>query len=133
LLQKWPKDGPRLLWKGTGVGGGYSSVAVAGERIYTLGNKGSVTQLHALDRETGKLLWSVDIGKSGGNLGCTPTVDGDRVYTISQAGDLTCVDTTTKQVVWKKNFQDDFGGRAGGWKYCESPLIDGDKLICTPG
>src|SRR5262245_34711444 len=72
LLQKWPKDGLPLVWKGTGVGDGYSSIAVAGDHIYTLGNKRSVTQLHALDRESGKLLWSIDVGSAGGNLGCTP-------------------------------------------------------------
>jgi outer membrane protein assembly factor BamB len=133
LLKQWPRDGPPLVWKGTGVGDGHSSLAVAGERIYTLGNKGAVSQLHALDRKTGKLLWSVPVGRAGGNLGCTPTVDGDRVYTIGQAGDLACVDVTTKKVVWKKNFLTDFKGQCGGWRYCESPLIDGDNLICTPG
>jgi outer membrane protein assembly factor BamB len=133
LLKKWPEGGPTLDWKGTGVGSGYSSLAIAGERIYTLGNKGATTHLHALDRKTGKHLWSVEVGKAGGNLGCTPTVDGDRVYTVAQEGDLACVDTATKKVVWKKNFRTDFGGRYGGWRYCESPLIDGDRLICTPG
>jgi outer membrane protein assembly factor BamB len=133
LLKEWPRDGPPLVWKGAGVGGGYSSLAVAGERIYTLGNKGNVTQMHALDRKTGKLLWSVEVGRAGGSLGCTPTVDGDRVYALGQAGDLVCVDATQKEVAWRLNFHKDFAGRCGGWRYCESPLVDGDRLICTPG
>src|SRR5262249_7200436 len=110
-----------------------SSLAVAGDHVYTLGNQRDKTRLYVLDRKTGKVLWSVEVGRAGGNLGCTPTVDGSLVYTISQAGDLACVDTRTKKVLWSKDFGKDFGGHSGGWRYCESPLIDGDKLVCTPG
>jgi outer membrane protein assembly factor BamB len=133
LLEKWPADGPELLWKAKGVGVGHSSLAVAGERIYTLGNKGPLTRLFALDRDTGKVLWSVEVGKEGGNLGSTPTVDGDRVYAVGQDGDLVCVDVKKERVVWKRNFKKDFGGNCGSWRYTESVLIDGDKLVCTPG
>jgi outer membrane protein assembly factor BamB len=133
LLKEWPKDGPKLDWKGTGVGGGYSSLAVAGDNVYTLGNQRDKTRLYVLNRKTGKVLWSVEVGSAGGNLGCTPTADGSLVYTITQAGDLACVDTKEKKVIWSKNFGKDFDGKSGGWRYCESPLIDGDKLICTPG
>lgn len=133
LLKRWAGKGPTLRWKGKGIGGGYSSVAVAGKHIYTIGNKGRVSQLHVLDRESGKRLWSVDVGAAGGNLGCTPTVDGDRVYTIGQEGDLACVDTKARKVAWKKHLIRDFDGACGGWRYCESPLVDGDKLVCTPG
>src|SRR5262249_28354869 len=133
LLKEWPKEGPPLAWKATGVGGGYSSVSVAGGKVYTLGNKGRSTHLFALDRQTGKQLWSAEVGPSGGDLGCTPTVDGDRVYAIGQLGDLVCVRAEDGTVLWRKNFRKDFGGNCGGWKYTESPLVDGDKLVCTPG
>src|SRR5690606_682260 len=123
---------PTLAWTSTGLGGGYSSVAIAGGRVYTMGNKGRASHLHAIDRRTGKILWSTEVGASGGNLGCTPTVDGDRVYTIGQRGDLCCVSTDGK-LLWRKNFVSDFGGTFGGWNYTESPLVDGDKLVCTPG
>jgi outer membrane protein assembly factor BamB len=133
LLKEWPKEGPPLAWKATGVGGGYSSVSVAGGKVYTLGNKGRSTHLFALDRQTGKQLWSAEVGPSGGDLGCTPTVDGDRVYAIGQLGDLVCVRAEDGTVLWRKNFRKDFGGNCGGWKYTESPLVDGDQLVCTPG
>jgi outer membrane protein assembly factor BamB len=133
LLEAWPMGGPPIVWKTPGIGGGYSSLAVAGDRVYTLGNKGPVTRLFALNRDTGKVLWSVEVGKEGGNLGSTPTVDGDRVYAVGQQGDLVCVDAGKKRVVWRKNFRTDFKGRCGGWNYTESVLIDGDKLVCTPG
>jgi outer membrane protein assembly factor BamB len=133
LLKEWPKDGPPLVWKGTGVGSGYSSVAIAGGRVFTLGNQGGSSYLYALNEENGKQLWSAEIGKAGGNLGCTPTVDGDRVYAIGQAGDLVCADVAHGKVLWRKSFPRDFAGNCGGWQYTESPLVDGDKLVCTPG
>jgi outer membrane protein assembly factor BamB len=133
LLQEWPKDGPPLAWKATGIGGGYSSVAVAGDRLYTMGNKGPKSYVFAVDRGTGKVLWSVEVGAEGGNLGCTPTVDGDRVYAVGQHGDLVCIDAAKATVTWRTNFKKNFGGNCGGWNYTESPLVDGEKLIATPG
>ncbi|HZY86219.1 MAG TPA: PQQ-binding-like beta-propeller repeat protein [Gemmataceae bacterium] len=132
LLKTWPKEGPPLAWKATGLGGGYSSVSVAGDRIYTLGNKGNVSNLLALERDGGKVLWSSPVGPAGGNLGCTPTVDGDRVYALGQDGDLVCVGADGKRL-WHHNLRKEFGGKCGGWNYCESPLVDGDKVVVTPG
>jgi outer membrane protein assembly factor BamB len=133
LLSRWPQEGPRLLWKAAGIGGGYSSVAIAGGRIYTLGNRGADTYLVALDQASGNPIWSAKVGKAGSNLGCTPTVDGDRVYAIGQEGDVVCAATESGAVRWRKNLQTDFGGACGGWSYTESPLVDGDRVVCTPG
>jgi outer membrane protein assembly factor BamB len=133
LLKTWEEGGPPLVWKAAGIGTGYSSVSVAGDRIYTLGNKGRLSHLVALDRGTGKVLWSSEVGPAGGNLGCTPTVDGDRVYALGQEGDLVAIDARTGNRLWHRNLQTEFGGKSGGWKYCESPLVDGDKLVVTPG
>ena len=132
LLKNWPKEGPPLAWTAKGLGGGYSSVSIAGDRIYTLGNKAKSTHLVALDRATGKVLWTAEVGPQGGSLGCTPTVDGDRIYALGQAGDLVCIDASGKRL-WHRNLHKDFGGVCGDWKYCESPLVDGGKLIVTPG
>ena len=136
LLQQWPADGPTLVWKGDGLGEGYSSMAIVGDRIYSMGDKGDSSFLTASDRATGTLKWEARVGKPGGNYKgtrCTPTVDGDRVYGLGQFGDLICCDAATGIERWKKNFQADFGGRSGGWNYTESPLVDGDRLVCTPG
>jgi outer membrane protein assembly factor BamB len=133
LLKGWPKDGPPLLWTATGLGGGYSSVSVAGDHVYTLGNqKGNVSNVVAIDRDTGKVAWTAEVGRSGGNLGCTPTVDGDRVFALGQEGDLVCLTTAGKRV-WHRNLLTEFGGSYGYWHYCESPLVDGDRVIVTPG
>jgi len=133
LLKSWPADGPALVWTAKGIGGGYSSVSISGDRIYTLGNKGNLTHVIALERDTGKIVWSSEVGESGGNLGCTPTVDGKHVYAIGQGGDVVGLETETGMRVWRHNLVKEFGGKFGGWKYCESPLVDGDRLVCTPG
>lgn len=133
LLKSWPKDGPPQAWKSKGIGSGYSSVSIAGDRIYTLGNKDSVTKLFALSRRDGKILWSEEVGQSGGDLGCTPTVDGDRVYALGQHGDLACFHAKDGKRLWRHNLKNEFGGQCGGWNYCESPLVDGDRVVVTPG
>jgi len=133
LLKSWPKDGPPLVWQAKDLGGGYSSVSVAGDRIFTLGNKGSISKVVALDRVNGKIIWSADVGQAGGNLGCTPTVDGDRVYALGQEGDLVCLQIKDGKRLWQRNLLKEFGGSIGNWHYCESPLVDGDRVVVTPG
>lgn len=138
LLQTWPADGPPLEWTAKGLGGGYSTVSVAGDRVYTLGNKDSAEKkekrsfLVAVDRKTGRIEWAADVGRAGGSLGCTPTVDGDRIYALGQMGDLVCIDAAGKRV-WHRDLLKEFGGEKGGWSYCESPLVDGDRVVVTPG
>jgi outer membrane protein assembly factor BamB len=132
LLKSWPAKGPSLLWQAKGLGGGFSSVAVAGGRIFTLGRRKAGTELVALDLKDGKELWAARVG--GGDPNSTPTVDGDLVYALGRDGDLLCAEADTGKEVWRKNFGRDFGGRMmSGWGYSESPLIDGDRLVCTPG
>lgn len=140
LLKTWPKDGPPLLWQATGLGVGYSSISIADGKIFTMGDlsgEGGQRRQYviALDLATRKRLWTAEVGRphSDGSR-CTPTVDGDRVYAIGTSGDLVCVSADTGKEVWRKNFGRDFGGRMmSGWKYSESPLVDGDRLVCTPG
>jgi outer membrane protein assembly factor BamB len=138
LLKSWPEGGPKLAWKGTGVGQGFSSVAVAGERVYTMGDKDGDSHLIALSRKDGKLLWEARLGEGGrgggyaGSRG-TPTVDGDRVYGIGPCGDLVCVGAADGKEKWRKSFTADYKGGKPNWDYAESPLIDGDRLVCVPG
>ena len=136
LLQSWPAEGPPLEWSVKGLGSGFSTVSVAKDRIYTLGNleekNKKLSFLVAMNRKDGNQLWKSEVGPAGGSLGCTPTVDGDRIYALGQIGDLVCIDADGKRI-WHRQLEKDFGGKKGGWNYCESPLVDGDKLIVTPG
>jgi outer membrane protein assembly factor BamB len=138
LLKSWKAGGPPLAFKATGLGGGFSSVAVAGGRIYTLGDKDGVQTLVALDARDGRIVWTARVGapwvdQFAGPRG-TPTVDGGSVYAVGTEGDLVCVDAATGKERWRKNLVKDFGGQVMSiWKFSESPLVDGDRVIVTPG
>jgi outer membrane protein assembly factor BamB len=142
LLKTWPKGGPKLLWQVKEVGYGYGSVAVAGGRIYLTGNKGLDNEfVTALDGKNGKLLWATRLGKVGNpdqqpnypGARSTPTVDGNLLYALSSDGDLACLETASGKVRWRKSLRSDFSGKPGVWAYAESPLVDGNKVIVTPG
>jgi outer membrane protein assembly factor BamB len=139
LLKEWPAGGPKLLWKGTGLGAGYSSPAVVGDRIYTMGTRDKDEYVLALTADDGKQVWEAKVGPIGKDgppsypgPRATPTVEDDRVYVLGSDGDLVCLDTSGK-IRWHKNLATDFSGTRGRWAFSESPLIDGDVLVCTPG
>ncbi|MBO0699985.1 MAG: PQQ-binding-like beta-propeller repeat protein, partial [Zavarzinella sp.] len=138
LLKSWPADGPPLAWKAEGIGDGFSSVAVVGDKVLTMGDAGDAGYVFAVSRKDGTNLWKAEVGKPGGGGGypgprCTPTVDGDHVYALGQHGDLVCIGLADGKEKWRVNLRKDFHGSGGGWGYAESPLVDGDKLIVTPG
>lgn len=136
LLDQWPADGPPLVWQVEGLGTGYGSVSVADGKIFVMGRIDGMEYLMALDVNDGSQIWATPVGRGSRERGpnCSPTVDGNRVYGLSFEGDLICVEAATGKELWKKSFPRDFGGRMmSGWGYSESPLIDGDRLICTPG
>jgi outer membrane protein assembly factor BamB len=139
LLKTWPKDGPPLAWKVKNLGGGYSSPSIAEGRLFGMSYRGEDEVVWCLSEKDGKELWKTRIaakGKAGYNEGsrCTPTVDGKEIYVLGISGDLACLDAASGKIHWQKNMKKDFDGKMmSGWGYSESPLIDGDKLICTPG
>jgi outer membrane protein assembly factor BamB len=142
LLKEWPKEGPKLIWKVTDVGSGYSTPAVIGDRIYLLGNEGLDNEfVECRSAKDGGKVWSSRIGKVGNPdqqpsypaARSTPTVDGETLYVLGSDGDLASMASATGKPRWHKNLRTDFEGKAGIWAYAESPLIDGDRLICTPG
>ena len=141
IAGSWTAQGPKPLWSTDGLGEGYSALSVANGRIYTMGLIANDEKVLALDEKSGRPLWGTSTGgepfKDGAGNGprCTPTVDGDRVYAMGCFGDLVCLDAKSGQRRWHKNVLKDFGyrGRTTQWAICESPLIDGNKLIVTPG
>jgi outer membrane protein assembly factor BamB len=134
LLKEWPADGPPLLWKSKGMGNGFSSIAVADGFLYTMGAKEGESHLVCAKADDGSVVWSTPLGDKGSGPNCTPTLDGDMVYGVTHDGVIACCNTKTGELVWKTSFSKDFGGKMhSGWGYSESPLIDGELLICTPG
>lgn len=139
LLKAWPQDGPELLWEISGLGTGYSTVSIVAGKLYTMGDRRigrEQTQfVCAYDLATQRGLWVTKVGPhhSDGPR-CAPTVDDGLVYAIGTGGDLVCITAADGEIVWKKNLLTDLGGAANPqWKFSESPLIDGDRLLCTPG
>jgi len=135
LMKTWPKDGPPLLWQATGLGKGYSSVAIVGDRIFTMGDRGEVQYVIALDRATRGEVWATKVSARwrDGSYG-TPTVCDCLVFALGTHGNLVCLDKGTGAVRWRRNVAEEFGGRVmNDFGYAESPLVDGDRLVCTPG
>jgi outer membrane protein assembly factor BamB len=139
LLKEWPAGGPPLLWTGKGLGEGYSGVAVVGDRVYTAGQRADGQYLICLNAASGKEHWATRFAPSyrnsyGSGPRCTPTVDGDRVYALGADGTLICAEAATGKARWNKDLVKDLGGKTGSrWGYSESPLVDGDKVVCVPG
>jgi outer membrane protein assembly factor BamB len=142
LLKEWPAGGPKLKWKITDLGteDAYSSVAVVNGRIYLMTQKGKEEYVVALDEKDGKKLWSSPVGKFGKNKQgypyegprCTPTVSGEKIFALGSDGDIACLDLKGDKV-WAKNLVKDFAGAMPWWSYSESPLVDGDAVIVSPG
>ena len=146
LLASWPAQGPPLAWEAPGAGRGYASLAIVGERIYTLGDGLSTADdkdeyLTCFDRATGRPLWKTKTGQpwtdgqeSWQSSRSTPTVDGDTVYVLSPFGQLFACRTTDGKELFRVDLKAEFGGKKGdSWGYSESVTIDGDRLVCTPG
>jgi len=132
LLTNWPDDGPPLAWTATGLGNGQSSVIVAGGSVYTLGQRDGVESLIALDERDGHEIWSTRIGDGVPNS--TPTFEGAFVYALGIKGDLVCASARSGKESWRLNILETFGGSVmSNMGYCESVLVDGERVICTPG
>ena len=138
LLKTWPADGPAIVWSISNLGEGYGSIAIKGDRIYVQGVKDGQSSVFCLNRADGKTVWVTPLGarlgqdRGPGPRG-TPTVDGDKLYALSESGELGCLKTSDGSVVWRRNILKDFGGQNPKWLISESPLIDGDRLVVTPG
>ena len=138
LLDAWPAGGPQQVWKTQGLGQGYSAFAITHGRLFTQGQRGDRQFVLALDAATGRKLWETPTGPAfpqdkGGGLRGTPTVDGDRVFALAAEGTLVSLDAKTGNVLWSMNIVEKFGGRVPNWGSSESPLVDGNNLIVTPG
>ncbi len=136
LLRQWPEDGPKLLWTARGIGEGYSSVTLADGRIVTAGNLGGHTVVTAMNTN-GEILWQSPNGPAWtgsypGTRG-TPTIDDDRIYHQNPTGDIVCLRAADGATLWTANVLERFGSRNIRWALAESLLIDGPRVISTPG
>jgi outer membrane protein assembly factor BamB len=142
LLKEWTKGGPLLSWKLKDIGGGDSAPSIAAGRVFGMSNRGGDEVVWALSEKDGKRLWVSRLGPAFEQRGwpqskegpaCTPNVDGERLYVEGMAGDVSCLQIEDGKILWQRSLQKDFGGILPTWSFRESPLIDGDKVILTPG
>jgi len=140
LLKDWSAGSPKLLWTASGTGSGFASVSVAGGRIYTTGGQDDGQMTICINAADGKVVWKKKVAdgnpRNGGYAGmrCTPSLDGDRLYVIASSGTIACLKTADGSQVWSKDFAKEWNGKMmSGWGYSESPLVDGDWVLCTPG
>lgn len=121
----------KVIWKAT-VGAGYSSMAISGDKLFTMGNKDNKDIVSALNLKDGTILWQHSYAcPSGGYPGprATPASDGKRVYTLSREGDLFCLDANTGAVQWQKNLTKDFQAANVQWGFSASPVIKDNLLL----
>ena len=124
LLQQWPPSGPPLVWSASNLGAGYGSVAIKGDRIFVQSSNGKQSIVASLNRADGKGIWSKALGPAGSNdrgsgPRATPTTDGDRLYVLTESGDLWCLKAADGAAVWQRNILKDFNGRNIQWLLSE--------------
>ncbi len=138
LLKQWPPSGPALVWSISNLGIGYGSLAIKDDRIFVQGSNGRQSIVFALNRADGKGIWSKALGAAvendrGSGPRGTPTLDEDRIYVQTENGDLACLKAADGTAIWQRNILKDFNGRNPQWLMSESPLVDGNNVIVTPG
>ncbi|QGJ70761.1 Outer membrane biogenesis protein BamB [Planctomycetales bacterium 10988] len=137
LADSWENQAPQLAWEADGLGSGYASLSLVDGKIYTMGDFDTEQCALCLEDGTGKVLWKTPVGPAGGigyaGSRCTPTVDGNLLYVTGSSGTIVCLNAKTGKIVWQREMVDEFGGSVPKWGFAESPLVDGNLLLCTPG
>lgn len=143
LRTDWERNPPRPLWS-VPIGGGYSSFAVVGDRVYTQDRQGGNERVMCLDAATGKLVWEHSYAANYGKIGygsgprATPTVEGNRVYTVGASGLFLCLEASGSpgegvKELWRHDLPAEFEASTPQWGFAGSPLIDGDQVVVQPG
>jgi len=134
----WPADGPKQLWKAS-IGTGFSSLTVSKGHVYGMGNQNDQDTVYCFDANSGAMIWKhtydcpLDPKFYEGGSSSTPTVDGDRIYTISKKGDVFCLDASKGSVIWSTNVAKGLELEIPTWGFAGSVLVEGDLAILNIG
>lgn len=134
----WEKNPPKHLWTASGFGEGFASVSIVKGVLYTVGNTDGGQAVIAAKADDGSIVWKkviTDTNPEHKHEGsrCTPSVDGDRLYVVTSNGSIACLKSENGDPVWQRQFSEWDGKMMSGWGYSESPLVDDDRVLCTPG
>jgi outer membrane protein assembly factor BamB len=137
LLQTWPEGGPKRIWLNEHAGKGYAGLAVVDDRLYTMGLEDDSEFAICLNASTGEEIWRQNLGNAfreghGDGPRSTPSIDDEHLYVMAAMGTLACLKVENGEIVWQTRMQD-YGGKLPTWGFAESPLVDGDLVVCTPG
>lgn len=137
LLQSWPDDGPREIWRKP-LGTGFSGFAVDGDRFYTLFAEDSTEFLGCYNQADAEELWRFELGKMfvdefGNGPRSTPVIDGNTIYALGSMGFLYSIDKNDGKSSWQVSFPEMFESTVPRRGFSMSPLIDGDRLIVEVG
>ena len=148
IVESFPDTGLKIAWRAP-IRSGFAGPAVADGRVFVLDwledpesrTLDGTERLVALDEETGEQLWAHEWATSYRMLQvsyaigprATPTVDGDRVYALGASGNLRCIDVESGELIWQKNYIDDYDTSVATWGITSAPLVDGDRLIAVVG
>jgi outer membrane protein assembly factor BamB len=148
IIDEFPDEGLKVIWRAP-IRSGFAGPAVSEGRVFALDwqedpqsrTLDGIERLVALDEETGSVLWTHEWATSYRMLQgsyaigprATPTVDGDRVYVVGASGVLRCVNVQTGNLIWTKNYIDDYDTSVATWGVASAPLVDGDRLIAIVG
>lgn len=138
LLKQWPAAGPAVAWKATGIGTGFSSACHSGKVVFTTGEEGNKSHLVAINFADGKIAWKLPMGpgfteqQGGQGPRSTPATDGTVVVAVAPTGEIVCARVADGRTVWQKNMKN-FGANQPGFGFVESPFIDGNLVLLSPG
>jgi outer membrane protein assembly factor BamB len=136
LLQTWPDGGLPVLWSATNLGSGYSAPIISGNRIFITGDVGEELHIFALDLD-GRPQWQATNGAAwknpfpGARASCTYAAG--RIYHLNGHGQAACFDARDGRLVWRVDVLKEFDSRKPTWGVSECLLVDGDRVIVTPG
>lgn len=141
LLKSWQSGGPKLLWKATNLGEGHATPSVVKGRVYGMGLRDGGEGVWAVDVHTGKEVWfrriadgvQLQAGQGGYGSRSTPTIVGDRLYTLGVSGHLVCLNLSDGKLLWEHTLTSEYGAEIPVWGYSESPLVEGNMVIAAPG
>ena len=137
FLKNWPQEGPKVLWQ-IPLGDGYSGIAIAQGRAYTMFAEGNNEFVICLDVSDGTEIWRFRSGakfteQRGDGPRSMPTIHGDSVFALGAEGKLYALDARDGTKLWAHNFVEEFDSSIPTWGFSSSPLVEGNLLIVEAG